>query len=318
MSKWKWIRHEGTYLRDVGVASDGTLHNPHGYPEDVVRAAIAEAEARAKERRRAGARKAVATRRARTEFLYYDTARRLIAGEVFGPATHCRICGRHFSDPHSVQRGVGPECWQPLTALCSVIRARGDEEGFDWLEAVRGLLRPAGGGTAEDARPQIAPDDGTSPGQPRRTPEQLALDHVADEQDPQDSALNSLMQHPYVQWYLGQHEGAVARYPAGADPDCIVMEGVHALCRHLAEMRDELDDYLAPRIITRNDQFAVLLQLSDAIGEAIDDLLEIGWPVERGDGLVVWQFDDSRPVTRADAAAEVAAIEQLRREARAS
>ena len=47
-------------------------------------------------------------------------ARRLERGEIaertlaFG-ATHCLICGRRLDDPESVDRGVGPVCWENYT-----------------------------------------------------------------------------------------------------------------------------------------------------------------------------------------------------------
>jgi hypothetical protein len=31
MSKWRYVRHEGGILYDIGILDDGTLHNPNGY-----------------------------------------------------------------------------------------------------------------------------------------------------------------------------------------------------------------------------------------------------------------------------------------------
>lgn len=137
---WRWVRHEGERLEDVGIRTDGGLHNPNGYPEDKVRAAVAGAEERRRARCKEAAQKAAGTRRRRRERLYYDTARRLIAGEVVGPRNACLLCGRGFRDPDSVARGIGPECWVPLAQVCAAIRMRGGAEGFDWLTVVRGIL----------------------------------------------------------------------------------------------------------------------------------------------------------------------------------
>jgi hypothetical protein len=114
MSRWKWIRFEGDTLRDIGVNPDGTLHNPNGYPDATVRAAIAEAEDRRHRQSSDAAKKAAATRRRRQEKRVYDVARRISTGEAYGPATACVICGRGLDDEQSIHRGIGSECWQSV------------------------------------------------------------------------------------------------------------------------------------------------------------------------------------------------------------
>ena len=57
-SRYKWVNHEGERLYEVGILADGTLHNPRGYPDDVVRAAVLAADARKHERRSRAAKKA--------------------------------------------------------------------------------------------------------------------------------------------------------------------------------------------------------------------------------------------------------------------
>jgi hypothetical protein len=113
MSKWKWIwvnPAAGERIYDVGILADGTVHNPRGYPEDVVRAAVAGAEARRHERRSKAAIKAGATRRRRQEKRVADLARRVLAGHGIGAQSRCAICSRHLDDPESIGRGVGSEC----------------------------------------------------------------------------------------------------------------------------------------------------------------------------------------------------------------
>jgi len=114
VSRWKRVFYEGARLYSVGVNEDGSLHNPNGYPEETVRAAVAWAEQQRREDRSKAAKKAAGTRRRRTEARIYEVARRIVDGHVFGPASHCQICGRGLDDPESVKRGIGSECWQAV------------------------------------------------------------------------------------------------------------------------------------------------------------------------------------------------------------
>jgi Family of unknown function (DUF6011) len=116
MSRWKYIRCGGDIYRDIGVNEDGSVHNPHGYPEDVVRAAVTEAEARRHARASAAAKKAAQTRRRRRERLVYKAVQRLMDGGALTPGTNCEICGRGLDDPESKARGVGSDCWQLILA----------------------------------------------------------------------------------------------------------------------------------------------------------------------------------------------------------
>jgi hypothetical protein len=122
---WRWIRHDGDRLYDVGTNADGTLHNPNNYPADTVRAAIAGAEQRLHERRSKAAKKAAQTRQARKERLVYETARRIVDGHVFGPRRNCCICGRGLGDEQSIERGIGSECWQLVLDIIRQLAAQG-------------------------------------------------------------------------------------------------------------------------------------------------------------------------------------------------
>jgi Family of unknown function (DUF6011) len=113
---WKAIRHDGDVYIDIGVDKDGSVYNPHGYPEDIVRAAVRGAEERRHERRSAAAKKAAQTRRRRRERLVYQVVQRLRDGGAFNPGTHCEICGKGLSDPESEARGIGSDCWQDIHA----------------------------------------------------------------------------------------------------------------------------------------------------------------------------------------------------------
>jgi uncharacterized protein DUF6011 len=116
MSKWKWVRHEGRQLHDVGILPDGSLHNPNGYPEGEVRTAVAAAEERRHLRRSKAAKTAAATRKTRQEKQVYRVVQRIIEGNPVGPKSHCALCGRELSDPPSINRGIGSECWDRVLA----------------------------------------------------------------------------------------------------------------------------------------------------------------------------------------------------------
>ena len=116
VSTWNRISHEGQRMENVGILADGTLHNPNGYPEDLVRAAIAGAEARRTTRRKEAAGRAAATRQRRQAKRVYDVARKVANGGMFGPSGKCVICHRAVDDEASVKRGVGSDCWQLVLA----------------------------------------------------------------------------------------------------------------------------------------------------------------------------------------------------------
>jgi hypothetical protein len=117
-----WLK---SYLYDVGILADGTLYNPHRYDEDLVRNVIAAAEARKRERRSKGAKRAAETRAQHREL---DVAR--VAQQIrhnIGPLarSHCAICGRELTDPLSIGRGVGPECWEYVMQVMDKQRIAG-------------------------------------------------------------------------------------------------------------------------------------------------------------------------------------------------
>jgi hypothetical protein len=123
MSRYKWVWHGETKLYDVGILPDGTLQNPHGYPDDIVRAAVVAADARRHERRSAAAQKAGVTRRRRREKRVAEIAARILAGHDIGRRPNCAICGRGLGDPVSIDRGIGSECWQDLLATIENMRS---------------------------------------------------------------------------------------------------------------------------------------------------------------------------------------------------
>ncbi len=117
---WRYIRNNDleawnqSCVRGVGIGEDGELHNPYGYPEDQVRRLIGEANERRAQRRKEGAAKAAVTRKRRQKKRFEEVAKIVQANGGIEGQTHCAICGRHLSDPPSVKRGIGPECWGKL------------------------------------------------------------------------------------------------------------------------------------------------------------------------------------------------------------
>lgn len=126
---WRWIHHDGKRLYDVGLNADGSLHNPNGYPEDIVRAVVTAADEDLRQRRSAAATKAAETRRRRQELRVYQVARRIGDGEAYGPAQACVICGRGLDDPQSIRRGIGSDCWQDVLSVIETGRMRETQQG---------------------------------------------------------------------------------------------------------------------------------------------------------------------------------------------
>lgn len=114
---YRWVCWETDILRDVGIRADGSLHNPHGYPEANVRAAIKAAEERRQQQRCAAAQKASVTRTRRREKRVIETARRIATDHDIGERHSCAICGEMLSYPESMRRGIGPECWQDVLTI---------------------------------------------------------------------------------------------------------------------------------------------------------------------------------------------------------
>jgi hypothetical protein len=119
---WRWIHHNGERLRDVGVLADGSLHNPNGYDEAIVREAIRRAKEQEHECRSIAAKEAAITRRLRREKRVYEIAKRIVARERFGPRQNCVICGKGLTDSESITRGIGSDCWQDVLATISASR----------------------------------------------------------------------------------------------------------------------------------------------------------------------------------------------------
>jgi hypothetical protein len=123
MSRYSWVHHNGTTLHQVGILDDGTLHNPRGYPEDLVREAVLAADVQVKKQRSAAAKKAAVTRAARQKRRVYSIAAKMSESSPIGPRSNCAVCGRGLGDPESIERGIGSECWQDVLREISKLKA---------------------------------------------------------------------------------------------------------------------------------------------------------------------------------------------------
>jgi hypothetical protein len=94
----------------VGVRYDGALRNPNGYPEATVRLAIEQALARKRKDREDSVRRGVEKRRQRRDDQIWQAVKAWRRGALVA-AHACRCCGRPLTDPPSIARGIGSECW---------------------------------------------------------------------------------------------------------------------------------------------------------------------------------------------------------------
>jgi Family of unknown function (DUF6011) len=111
-------RHNAAPGRNLAGCS---LHNPNGYPDDLVREAVLAADVQCKELRSAAAKKAAVTRAARQQKRVYSIATKMSANSPIGPRSNCAVCGRGLGDPESIDRGIGSECWQDVLRECEEI-----------------------------------------------------------------------------------------------------------------------------------------------------------------------------------------------------
>lgn len=135
MSRYRWIRHNGEQIH-IGIRSDGSLYNPSGYPENLIRdffrADAAKRAAERHQRRSEGAKQGAVTRASRQQKRVWEIARRCVAAQATGPRDHCYVCGRSLTDPDSIERGIGSECWQDVLSAVDAIRSK--QSGVSYAE----------------------------------------------------------------------------------------------------------------------------------------------------------------------------------------
>jgi hypothetical protein len=131
---FSYVRGQDEGFIKVGIYSDGQLWNPTNYPEDKVRAALRYAAARRAVRRKEGAIRAVETRARRHSKLIHEIGAGILAGRKYGPRPFCCLCKKNLSDPVSIERGIGPECWDYILVL---IEHAKDREAANAPESVQ-------------------------------------------------------------------------------------------------------------------------------------------------------------------------------------
>jgi hypothetical protein len=101
----------GVY-RNVWIEEDGSLHNPHQYPDEEVRVAVLKADARQVARKTEASERAVATRRRRQAAKIHEAAKRILSKIGIGKQDRCFCCSKVLTDATSIDRGIGSDCWQ--------------------------------------------------------------------------------------------------------------------------------------------------------------------------------------------------------------
>jgi hypothetical protein len=111
---WSTTSYNGRTFYHIGINYDGSLYNPNGYPEDDARAAALAADERKNKELIEARKRGVVTRQRRKEQRIANIARDYLLGKHIGNLSDCAICGRRLTDPVSVERGIGSECWPRL------------------------------------------------------------------------------------------------------------------------------------------------------------------------------------------------------------
>ena len=114
---YRWIQWQGQVFNKIGISGDGQLSNPNNYPEDKVRAALRWVGAKAVVTRKEATIRAVATRARRRAKVIHGIAAGILADRQYGPRNFCCICEKALTDSESIQRGIGPECWDHILIL---------------------------------------------------------------------------------------------------------------------------------------------------------------------------------------------------------
>jgi hypothetical protein len=111
---WRWISVAGEHFSGVGIFTDGALDNPRGYPETRLYPVLLWAVADTARQQREGVARGVAKRKARRESRIAQAVAAHLAGRGIGDRRRCYICDKHLTDPVSIARGIGPECWDNI------------------------------------------------------------------------------------------------------------------------------------------------------------------------------------------------------------
>jgi hypothetical protein len=126
---YRWVHAETGILYDIGRFSDGRIHNPKDYPEEVVVRALDNALEQDLVKRKEAARKAAVTRKRRRAKLIWEIAKGIVEGKKYGPRQKCALCGKGLTDQQSIDRGIGSDCWQGVLSETERMRDQRQRQG---------------------------------------------------------------------------------------------------------------------------------------------------------------------------------------------
>jgi hypothetical protein len=127
---WQWssVPYKGRRLYSIGINDDGSLYNPNNYPEEDARTAALGADERKKEKLIEARKQGVVTRQRRREQRIAKIAKAYLLGHHVGNLRQCAMCERTLSDPVSIERGIGSECWPHLMERLAAAVPRCEQE----------------------------------------------------------------------------------------------------------------------------------------------------------------------------------------------
>ena len=111
--RWRGLSHLGKIFSDVGIRRDGSLTNPRAYGETAVRDAIEWAMVEQCASIHESIQQGVETRQWRRQSALWQTVKAWRAGKLV-TGYECRCCHKPLTDPPSIARGIGPECWEHI------------------------------------------------------------------------------------------------------------------------------------------------------------------------------------------------------------
>jgi hypothetical protein len=128
----------------IAITADGALTSDSGTAVTPKQAEAAwqwlhEGATTAAHERSLTARRAGAARARRRERTVYDIVTEHLRTGAFQSAHSCKCCGKELTDPASIARGIGSECWQRV--LDQIERAKMKGQATDaWKETVAAIV----------------------------------------------------------------------------------------------------------------------------------------------------------------------------------
>jgi hypothetical protein len=120
---WRYVKHNGESFNNVGIERDGRLWNPNGYPEERLRPVVEYFVNKELEERAAAIKRGVEKRKQRRLSRIAEAAHKLRTQAGIGDRLSCYCCSKALTDPVSIKRGIGPECWEHVVRRMEQNRA---------------------------------------------------------------------------------------------------------------------------------------------------------------------------------------------------